>query len=653
MLREMARDYRCQIAVFLVTSATYSGVLQGQSDQVMRVEANCYAMAMELLAASRGQLVDGKDNLQLGPDARQAIELVGNLWDEIYVLQSADASGRQYENPQAVSDRCALLLAGLIGTEIASSISRYIANQRTSMQNLPDRVTGLSRELGTIGAQALSLNTVRTSEVLTDRCLGGVMQSAVLGENKGTAVETTARTVCREPGEGAIPISAAALTDSLQKTAPDAVRKSETLLRSKSGTSRTHDSAANLVRKTGDMLRNHENAALPQLRDTCARDGANVGRIWKVAVGKKGQAVLTASGLRSAQLYFQQVLGEVEKQAEAAEGRKKQELTAARRTKDQISALQQQLGRRLRWWPADRPRKDALVAAVADYLRASCTAECSHAAAETFRTLADVLRGYIGGVEKRVETSRNRLRQLQQTAVHTSTLTAGSEGEIDITTPHVVNQLFSKLCPETTEVIDLLKEEFGVSDADVISGLAGKPEFYAKAKAVIRRKFDALLSSINITDVLVELLQKPESRKDTSARIREAVSRCQPMWQADPGQIGVEFSDTLIIGLPRSENSGNNQLIRRMLGDAAIGQINPNAQYRAVPQMVDITDQSRIYILRMTIGACWHYLREMRTAERSYNEWNRIGSHSVHIFSRSAVSKMSRLIPEQPKVKVH
>ncbi|MFN9288159.1 MAG: hypothetical protein ACK6EB_08790, partial [Planctomyces sp.] len=187
--------------------------------------------------------------LQLGPDARQAIELVGNLWDEIYVLQSADASGRQYENPQAVSDRCALLLAGLIGTEIASSISRYIANQRTSMQNLPDRVTGLSRELGTIGAQALSLNTVRTSEVLTDRCLGGVMQSAVLGENKGTAVETTARTVCREPGEGAIPISAAALTDSLQKTAPDAVRKSETLLRSKSGTSRTHDSAANLVRK--------------------------------------------------------------------------------------------------------------------------------------------------------------------------------------------------------------------------------------------------------------------------------------------------------------------------------------------------------------------------------------------------------------------
>jgi hypothetical protein len=125
------------------------------------------------------------------------------------------------------------------------------------------------------------------------------------------------------------------------------------------------------------------------------------------------------------------------------------------------------------------------------------------------------------------------------------------------------------------------------------------------------------------------------------------------MWQADPGQIGVEFSDTLIIGLPPSENPGSDQLIRRMLKEAATGQSNPNAQYQAVPQFVDITDQSRIYILRMTIGACWHYLREMRTAERSYNEWNRIGSHSVHIFSRSVVSKMSRLIPEQPKVKVH
>jgi hypothetical protein len=193
--------------------------------------------------------------------------------------------------------------------------------------------------------------------------------------------------------------------------------------------------------------------------------------------------------------------------------------------------------------------------------------------------------------------------------------------------------------------MELLRRSTGKRTSEIISSLAGKPEFYANAEMVIRREFESRLSRISISEVLAQLLRSEKGRKDTLARIRQVVISCQPMWQADPGQINVGFNDTMIIGLPRTTDPDDYQLMRKTLEDAGARQINSNGQYRAVAQLVDVSDLSRVYVLRLTVGACWDYLREMRQAERSYLEWNKQGAHSVHIFNAATVAAMPSLFP--------
>ncbi|MGV2340715.1 MAG UNVERIFIED_CONTAM: hypothetical protein LVR18_44275 [Planctomycetaceae bacterium] len=283
---------------------------------------------------------------------------------------------------------------------------------------------------------------------------------------------------------------------------------------------------------------------------------------------------------------------------------------------------------------------------MAEYLRAMYQQECSATAILILTSLADEVQSLIHERMANGKAVTNRIQQLRQLSKKPATLTAGSDGELDVSnpgcrTPSVQSAVpaprrnDAEHCCKTPDFH--LRNSFNV--------FRPKPQSMRKVREMILADFRRKLSEISITDVLDEQLEDPDGCYDAASRIRNSVKSCQPMWQAECGLVNQEFSDSMIIGLPRGTSPGAYERVCKQLMAAATQQINPNGQYRAVAQIVETTDQHRIYVIRNTVGACWFYLPELVKAKRSYDEWNRMGGHSVHIFNHATVQKFESVIP--------
>ena len=117
------------------------------------------------------------------------------------------------------------------------------------------------------------------------------------------------------------------------------------------------------------------------------------------------------------------------------------------------------------------------------------------------------------------------------------------------------------------------------------------------------------------------------------------------MWVAESGQLGVEFSDRILIGLPAADVPENRELVEQAIRSLSKSRAHANGQYSGEIQIVKTADRARVYGIRRTAGACWYYLPEIRQAKRAYDAWLEQGGHSVHIFNPRLVAKMGTLLP--------
>lgn len=646
LVRELTKNIKCRVVAYFVTAGAFGNVLAGEPVQQIRVDANFYATVMEIFATTSGKLQELTD-CQLGPSEAEPLSKTADLWNEINVVQSQDAGGHQYRTPGEVNDRVALDLAAVIGTEIGFRSTQTQANRATAQRITPDPGTGQVRQLGTIATTGLSLNAPRTANVLTNKLLGNILQEQVLGKTTEDINGEICSTFMLQPlGAKSISLKAESIAADLQRQLlVDPARQSETLLKQRTRTRRIHEPARQLLTKVSEMMRRQESTVLPGCRTRCADLCEELKRKLKASLNQKLQSLTTAGGLRMELRFLDGLAVQLKQQADYAVKQRDQAKQSMKQSHDQIQVACRQLDRSLRWWPMDGRRKDRIVDGMAEYLRAMYQQECFATAILILTSLADEVQSLIHERMANGKAVTNRIQQLRQLSKKPATLTAGSDGELDVTTPAVEHRLYSRLCPPPVETMQNIAAKLRISTSELLQRISAETAVYEKVREMILADFRRKLSEISITDVLAEQLEDPDGCYDAASRIRNSVKSCQPMWQAECGLVNQEFSDSMIIGLPRGTSPGAYERVCKQLMAAATQQINPNGQYRAVAQIVETTDQHRVYVIRNTVGACWFYLPELVKAKRSYDEWNRMGGHSVHIFNHATVQKFESVIP--------
>jgi hypothetical protein len=144
-----------------------------------------------------------------------------------------------------------------------------------------------------------------------------------------------------------------------------------------------------------------------------------------------------------------------------------------------------------------------------------------------------------------------------------------------------------------------------------------------------------------------QLAQKGPEQQHASQRIKEALAACRPLWQAEIGVVGYDFSDMIIVGTPDSETlKATGQLEVEL--DKARASLNEDTRYQAETDRVTTHDPHRIYAVRLSHGGRPHYLVSWNDYKQAYHEWRERQAHPIHVFSQRHVAKMPAMEPIEP-----
>ena len=224
-------------------------------------------------------------------------------------------------------------------------------------------------------------------------------------------------------------------------------------------------------------------------------------------------------------------------------------------------------------------------------------------------------------------------------------VTADSMVELDVSTVASDDRLYESFRLSSPELLERLCRSMSLSAAAALRRIVTSPEVFEGLGQELTRSFLKKLATVSVVDVLADQLNDPKVAADARARISQAVIGCQPMWRAESGQNGVEFSDTMLIGIPESSSGSKHKAVVDALLGAASHRIHADGQYNGSVGHVTSGDRHRIYVIRRSHGACLHYLPEVTKARADYDQWLRSGGHPVHIFNPQTVMKMQPILP--------
>ena len=645
LIRSLTASTPCRIVLLLVSPAAFEDVLAGQQVQQKRTLANGYGALTELNAVAMEQLsVEGG----LGPGGTNKLSIIPELFNEAFFFETQDASGHVLSGPDAVMDRIVLKIAAEAGTEIRERLNQNAANQATAQRITPDAQTGLRRSVATANATSLSLNTERLADTFGNRNAEEILNGKVLGPEADASCRESATAFCKRPfpntGLGIIADQVASAFAERQSVNPE--RTSETLLKQQGRGRRKHHPARRLVPKAQDMMRKFDSTVLPNCRQNLSDQADDYQNRFAAEFQLRLRQLKESDGLLRAHCFAASIAEQLATEAEKAEKLAVTKRQSADSNRRQVEALSAHLSGLYRAWPKDRQRKDSIVNGIGRFMRDCIAREALTAVALMLTGLLVEIREVVKQTEAEIAQVRSRLKTLvQNRETQQQRLTAGTDGELDVTSAETEDGLYADLRPDITDGLEELEQALGCNRCELIHRLAGSAGDYDPAVAFLRAMFTERLAQVSITDVLATQLRHPELRASTAARIKQVVKGCQPLWRAESGQLNTEYSDTMVIGLPAAIRPEDRKLVADELLSAAQRQVNPNGQYRATAQIVETTDNNRVYVVRNTVGACWHYLTEVRRCEAAYREWQEIGGHSVHIFNKETVSRLPSLLP--------
>ena len=650
LLRELTKQMHAEVVGYMVMPSTFDSVMEGRPEQEKRIRANAFATTSELNAFREG--FGTQQGITLGPDERDVIPVSAGLFNQLVTISRNMADGRDLRTPEAVFDTAALHLAADIGTEIADRIDIDDANQATLRGLTPDPTTGKSRYVSTIGATALTFPVGRVARACAARAMHSFIQERVLGAEPGLeSVDQAVEAWTAQPLDGESMIISAAATPGILRRA--VLSNPSTLIRPLfqvvTGTQRVYYKDSVFPQHADRLKQNFQKTQIPDFESRLGEIGTSLIEDLTSSLKKQVARIARDSGWREVREFCRSLTRILQRDAETMSTGSQADYEHAKvsfsKVKDAIVPLQTFWGS----FGTDRKRQDL----VAEHLQNAMTAAVDSITRITAHRVVKAIIAEVASYERVasdvVTKAGVQLEQAQsafEDARAGRSVTTDSQAEIDVSTPATDKSLFRTHRIDNSTILDQLSKSLSKSPADTLRGLVSTPGLYESLSKKLLSHFLDRFEAVSVVDVLADQLSDPKTERSALTRIREAVVGCQPLWRAESGQLGVEFADTMIVGLPESDVSVKRELVAGVLKDVASHRIHANGQYNGRACQVTSGDMHRIYIIRRTQGACLHYLPEVLDCQVAYEQWNKMGGHSVHIFNAETVSRMPSILPK-------
>ncbi|MBX7168090.1 MAG: tubulin-like doman-containing protein [Pirellulales bacterium] len=651
LTRALTSHLPTSIKAIVLAPSTFERVMVGKPDQFNRLKSNGYVTLQELHALREG--FGSRVNLKLGPDERSQIPVPAGLFNELFIVGRYQANGRELPSAEAVYDSLALGVAAELGTELVDLIALDDSNQATLRELMPDPATGQARYVSTLGATALAFSADRCAQFCAATNLDGFVQRRVLGaQPTAEAAEQSASAWFTRPlPDDALALDPRALTATLRRLVlPNAQHLVRPLFKLVQGSQRLYYRNGEIPDRMHQLLQQFERVQLPALE-------ARVAEFQEVLLKEVGDSLqaqfeqlVVATGHRTAAAFGARLIELLTEDAarltaEAAddEQRGKRAVVKAKESALKFSTIWR------RYWTSGR-QQDAVAAHLLDGLSASVDASlkrAAHSVLQDVLTKASQCQDRIVRVLQEIPRCRQNLAVTQQQYRAEQRLTTDSLVEVDISTVKSDAALFARFRLEDDALLARLEARLQKSSRSTLRALAIQPEALEVAMRQVADHFGAAFRNVTAVDLLAGQLADAESQHGALVRIQHVVQACQPLWQADPRNIGVRFADTMIIGIPPGEVPAERERVKAALLTAATSRIHANGQYTGKADAVATSDPHRIYVLRRTHGACLHYLSEVHEGHAAYEEWQRMGGHPLHLFAPEIVANMPSIIPQQ------
>ena len=651
LLRERTRLLDAEIIGIQILPSAFRTVVKGHREQELRMLANAYAAMVESNAFARG--IGTAEKLRLGPDERNSVPAMTSLYNEYFVVGAETADGRNLGSPQAVEQTVALHLSALIGTEVNDQVALSHANHATLQGITPDPRTQQPREIGTISATSLTLPSEKVARDCGSRYVGQLLQTHVVGQESGEFANSTSDAWLGNPLDGGgCAMTSDGILNHLQRIViPNTTVLARPMFRHSGPSGNVHYGTSEFVEKATSVIQRFRTVQRADLDGRLQESASALAADCVQSLRELQSRLIAGKGFRTVKAVIhqlkQQIVVELKKLQAIVESETHRGETALRQATEILATLRRQI----RDWTKDKRRKNLTAERIHEGILGMVRAISAQAAIRVVTALVKELSDMESVCDSVLLKAKERINQIRSTlkpqdANDKLRITAGSFAEINVLTPEIEQSLFRRFRPDDADVIQQLSKRFAATVPGVIGEIATNSQVFNQLLELLNNHYLERLHTISIVDVLAPQLSDPKSARDTIAKIRQAVVGCQPLWKADSGQLSTEFADTMIVGIPASQDAGNRQTVCASLIEAATRRINPNGQYNGEAMHVMSSDPHRIYIIRRTQGACLYYLPEVRECEAAYREWKAIGGHSVHIFNDELVAKMPSLLPD-------
>lgn len=655
MLRNKLADRPSQFSAILTLPDVYHEIVRGKIDEERLIKANTYATVHELHYFQTGAA--RRDGVRLSGVTDGGMEAPAKLFDRTYFAARTDAQGRDLGSMKAVFETIALQITAEVALTIGGKLQTGLAND-AAIKGLADCPrSGQPRFYGTLGASALSVSAQRLlrfcvyrqmRDYLGENMLGGPVSEQAIDQD----VDAWLAAACLEERAA---MRGDMVLDRVKRaayTGPDGfVNK---LYERRHGNEAVHYKDKVFVQKFDEVRKKWGDTELPAIKQALREQRQPLVDEYRKSIITRISELLRTRGIRYAQSFalrlhaaldsaFRELKGEAadfNTDAIKWDGEAKQKLgplksffgqfgTDERQQVEVITRLRSALDAAV-----DGEARDATAAIIAGLLK-------------VVESQMDALRKLIDGAEK-IHSRYETEAAVQLPPVRTAP--RRDEAEVDVTTREFLEAFYLRNRMPAEEVA----KEFAAADSkdalEHFRGICTTDRDNPARRQLLRRiagHFAVAARSLTINDVLQWEAEAGGQRgHHASLRLEEAVKACRPLWRADPGVMGVKFSDVVVIGLPKSSTQDVRNLVGARLHELQ-PVLNADERYQGQSHQFDTDDALRIYAIRLSHGGLPYYLSAWEELRREYQGWMRKGAHPVHVLPRSVVDQMPALEPAE------
>lgn len=640
MIRAMTSQLNVEIVAYMVMPEAFVGVLDDKPEQIKRVYANAYTFMQELEAARSGLLE--REGARVGIEGFFSCPIPPNVFSQVITIGNTDATGSKVEDLDALLDALATYTVGLIGTELNDRVTADRVNHQSAMQLTADPTSKKPRYLATIGSRCLAVGKDRIAKHLAARYL---VELYDMIEGQGYADPKDLETEIASSLHGV-----QGLVNSITGLfSPTRALVTRELYARVTGNQKEYVRNSVFLERMANARRNWLEKTAPTIQSK-VREKINEQKALLITALDEKLTILGESKGAIAQEEFLRLFTQrLRLLAETLSSEAKADEAVAKRHVEKLSEMLAGLSGMLNGMLTNKSKQEAAAGFFSDACNAASRALIKNAVAELAIDLLSRTNTWSEGIQRKIGTCQSRRSttiEVYRSTKASQYLTTESKAELDLGSKELDAKLYKKYALDFNEFINDLAVAWQTTNLDAKRLLVGEADSYRNALEMAEKHFEMHLRELSITDVLADLLSNEDTKTDATIKLRHVLETAQPLWVSEAGHLAVTYSDMLLVGLPSSLDPERKKLVESAIHGIDPSRFRADGQYNEKLSLVETGDNSRLYVIRRTTGALWHYMPEIHKAKEYQRAWESMGGHSTSIFNKRIVAKFESLVPE-------